>query len=341
MKNRQTKKLIFISLIISANMFSQITKLKVEPDKSNVEATIIYDSLSNINSKNAFQHIGQTIYLKENKLAKERGGYLSLLYCNPIFESYNNKLYKSIRPKDGSRYDVNDYEALKGKSFYVNRIIFNNNTEYSSDKKKFLLELIETESKDKVYLLTEEYINRFDDFITLGYFEKLKKLYIGKEYYYLNNRLPGSEEGGLNDIVNGLDRKDIPKGTKLKCVDVSLEDGQYNEIIVIFENPQFGKFFIYLYKLLTGHMKLETLEEHNARIAYNNKLIKKYGQQNSKLIIEGKVRIGFTKQMCIESWGEPEEINKTSGSYGVHEQWVYGNGNYLYFENGVLRTIQN
>ncbi|OJV45172.1 MAG: hypothetical protein BGO29_06155, partial [Bacteroidales bacterium 36-12] len=261
--------------------------------------------------------------------------------CNPIFEEYNNKPYKAIQPKDGSKYEVCDYEALKGKSFYVNRIILNNKSEYSWDKKKFLLELIETESKDKVYLLTKEYINHFDDFITLGYFEKLKKLYVGKEYYYLNNRLPGSEEGDLNDIVKGSDRKDIPKGTKWKCVDVSLEDGQYNEIIVILENPQFGKSFIYLYKLLTGHMKLETLEEHNDRIAYNNKLMKKYGQQNSKLIIEGKVRIGFTKQMCIESWGEPEEINKTSGSYGAHEQWVYGNGNYLYFENGILKTIQN
>ena len=70
-------------------------------------------------------------------------------------------------------------------------------------------------------------------------------------------------------------------------------------------------------------------------------LIKKYGHTNGTLISEGKVRIGMTKEMCRESWGEPEDINKTTSSYGTHEQWVYGYGSYLYFENGKLTTIQN
>ena len=45
--------------------------------------------------------------------------------------------------------------------------------------------------------------------------------------------------------------------------------------------------------------------------------------------------------MCLESWGKPDDINTTIGSYGTHEQWVYGNGYYLYFENGKLTNIQN
>ena len=49
----------------------------------------------------------------------------------------------------------------------------------------------------------------------------------------------------------------------------------------------------------------------------------------------------MTKNDCRLSWGKPENINKTSGNYGVHEQWVYGNHSYLYFENGILTTIQN
>jgi hypothetical protein len=27
-------------------------------------------------------------------------------------------------------------------------------------------------------------------------------------------------------------------------------------------------------------------------------------------------------------------------SFGVHEQWVYGSGNYLHFENGILTSLQ-
>lgn len=54
------------------------------------------------------------------------------------------------------------------------------------------------------------------------------------------------------------------------------------------------------------------------------------------------VRIGMSKQDVLDSsWGKPDHINTTTTRYGVHEQWVYGGGNYLYFENGILTSIQN
>jgi hypothetical protein len=90
--------------------------------------------------------------------------------------------------------------------------------------------------------------------------------------------------------------------------------------------------------------KKELQEKENAQkevAVHRMKLIKKYGKHYANIILEGSVQIGMTKQMCIESWGKPEDINTTIGSYGRHEQWVYGNGNYLYFENGILTTIQN
>jgi len=51
-------------------------------------------------------------------------------------------------------------------------------------------------------------------------------------------------------------------------------------------------------------------------------------------ILEGKVVIGFTEEMVLLSWGEPKKINKTS----YNEQWVY-DGQYLYFENGILKSF--
>ena len=54
------------------------------------------------------------------------------------------------------------------------------------------------------------------------------------------------------------------------------------------------------------------------------------------------VSVGMSSQNALDSsWGKPQKINRTTGSFGVHEQWVYGGGGYLYFENGILRTIQN
>lgn len=64
----------------------------------------------------------------------------------------------------------------------------------------------------------------------------------------------------------------------------------------------------------------------------------KFGQQYS--IKEQRIEIGMTPCMAIAAWGQPERINQSVGSYGVHEQWVYP-ANYLYFDDGVLKSFQS
>lgn len=48
----------------------------------------------------------------------------------------------------------------------------------------------------------------------------------------------------------------------------------------------------------------------------------------------------MTEEMATISLGMPNDVNRTVGSWGVHEQWVYDNI-YLYFENGKLSSYQN
>lgn len=60
----------------------------------------------------------------------------------------------------------------------------------------------------------------------------------------------------------------------------------------------------------------------------------------------GVVVIGMNKDEVIMSWGFPRDINKSVGSWGVHEQWVYRTYDYItlgyfYFENGVLTSWSN
>lgn len=69
--------------------------------------------------------------------------------------------------------------------------------------------------------------------------------------------------------------------------------------------------------------------------------IRKYGQQLGTLIAEGKVTLGMSREMCTLAWGEPFRNNRTIVAGTVHEQWVYGWHNYLYFENGKLVAIQD
>lgn len=53
-------------------------------------------------------------------------------------------------------------------------------------------------------------------------------------------------------------------------------------------------------------------------------------------------KIGMTDNEVINetSWGKPEDINKTTTVYGTSEQWVYSGYKYLYFDDGILTTIQ-
>ena len=53
------------------------------------------------------------------------------------------------------------------------------------------------------------------------------------------------------------------------------------------------------------------------------------------------VSVGMTAQDVLDSqWGRPTRVNTTHTSRGTREQWVYSQGNYLYFENGILRSVQ-
>jgi hypothetical protein len=53
------------------------------------------------------------------------------------------------------------------------------------------------------------------------------------------------------------------------------------------------------------------------------------------------VSIGMSKEEVLMSqWGKPERVNARTSTRGTTEQWVYGNGHYLYFdESGRLTSV--
>jgi hypothetical protein len=53
------------------------------------------------------------------------------------------------------------------------------------------------------------------------------------------------------------------------------------------------------------------------------------------------VSLGMTSErVLLSNWGRPQKVNRTTTAGGVHEQWVY-DGGYLYFQDGILTSIQN
>ncbi len=189
--------------------------------------------------------------------------------------------------------------------------------------------------------------------LVVGHLEKIKSLYVGKEFLLLDANDSYTKYNNLINPRTNEVRTGIKENTIWVCTDVLArhrhkEDGLINDnrspIVLIFENKTYGDVYCYLEQpfgmpdnsLICGRFMLKS--EYDKR---KNDLIKKYGQYNAKLILAGTVRIGMSKAMCKEAWGEPIRINTTTNKYGRSEQWVYGSDSYLYFENGKLTAIQN
>jgi hypothetical protein len=215
-------------------------------------------------------------------------------------------------------------------------------------------------------------------FIFVGYFEKLKQLYKNrifiaqkniKELVEINSGKPVSCSKGSEWTCVDVTLIEI-KGKILMIPVFVFKDSLNNEIVVGVKEKHEGlntsiSDFKDKEQMLTEKQKQE--EELNKQIAEEKKqkeqmaiqseknatsnaeakklrrenLIKKYGEKNGSMIADGRVAIGMSKQMCIDSWGKPQDINRTTGTYGVHEQWVYNLKSYLYFEGDILTTIQN
>ena len=67
---------------------------------------------------------------------------------------------------------------------------------------------------------------------------------------------------------------------------------------------------------------------------------KEWGRDICRLIADGEIVVGMTKDQVRASWGRPQSVNSTVSSSGTDEQWVYGVGQYVYFENGVMTMLQ-
>ncbi|WP_151839201.1 DUF4124 domain-containing protein [Acinetobacter ursingii] len=90
-------------------------------------------------------------------------------------------------------------------------------------------------------------------------------------------------------------------------------------------------------KELANKVRKAQSEEQSRKAAYE----RQQAEYDSRL----EPRIGMTSNQAERSkWGYPDTVNKTTTARGAHEQWVYRGAyksKYLYFENGLLTSIQD
>jgi hypothetical protein len=67
---------------------------------------------------------------------------------------------------------------------------------------------------------------------------------------------------------------------------------------------------------------------------------KNWPKDIKEAVINRKVELGMTAEQVTLAWGRPGRINRTVGSWGRHEQWVYGS-TYVYLENDRVTSFQD
>lgn len=95
------------------------------------------------------------------------------------------------------------------------------------------------------------------------------------------------------------------------------------------------------YQAANAYADVDDSELHSLMTTANEKIAAAAAAKAKAEARKQGVSIGMTKEQVLgSSWGRPQKINSTHNRYGTREQWVYGGGNYLYFEADRLTSIQ-
>lgn len=325
--------------------------------------------LERLTKEYLFPFIGQKIYVypmtdeyREN-YRKEYG-----ITISESSTKYRGKYYTIV---DIPKIIIEEYEGK-----YTVRNIY---LELVDEKGK----KIKTKNAETGLLKTNMYDfhERLGDFLCVGYYEKLKQIMVGN-WYMAKNTGPRSRPGNNQPTVTWghayqcVDIAVTQNGENYE-LDLFLQDINGNLILTAATTENLS----YLQEESVYKDSIRLVQEQAAEkarqdsimreserkyqeevarnIAINDSIkrvndsiqvvqrkatiLKKYGKYYGNLILQGKIVRGMTKEMCRESWGEPDDINVSIGSWGRHEQWVYGKiySSYLYFENGKLTAIQD
>lgn len=305
-----------ISILFALNAYSQITTISTK-EKEDFINTQKYDSLASLDIDNALLHKGQTLFLKGTSYAKENN-YYDIFFTKIIKEYITDTEPYIYKPIPGKREGeiVSSYSELVGRYYKVLSVELEKKAMYDTT---YWLQLLDDKNDTLYYHMTMG----LNDFVTLGYYEKMKQTFVGK-YFYSQGTL-------TRERVDSKETVEFPSKTKFKCIDIAVNIGEDQPIFAVLENEKYGKIKGEIFEGKTLRMFIS----ESARDEY----IKKYGAKFGNSVAKRSIEIGMNRNMVRDAWGNPDDINTTTGNYGTHEQWVYG-FRYIYFKNGIVTSTQ-
>ncbi len=201
---------------------------------------------------------------------------------------------------------------------------------------------LNSDSLDILFLKLNKYANEYRVYFNLENYKK-------EAAYYVNHPRVNDRSKNIDDIFREIDLQNEIRNKnwviKKRNDSISTLQKTINDSIEIIKQKQEYKRQIAVSVKQKKHEiksdKKYKLDTENKKSKRKESIINKYGLVNGEAILNHKVKIGWSKSMCISSWGKPRTINRTTTLYGIHEQYVYSMKKYLYFENNILTTIQD
>lgn len=340
--------LILCALLLSLPAFSQID---IRQKKAEVSLTCApYDSLVNIPVK-------PDILTKDFSTKEEAQAYADAQFGTII----GQKLFvipmtekKAAQIASWGRDDMakfrNKYYTIIGFNYIIEKSYVSGL--YGIEHVIYLLK-DEKGKSAKLDVLISSYD---DDLMIVGYYDKLKASHVGKTFIYSGTARGDLMADNLNKILRHTAKDvntgkviEIPIGSVWECTGLQLyDDGVTVQLYYTFKSKDGQEILARI-----SNRRKDIMEDIEQEYAFASCFIdaldheltvqvlsERYGMENADLIINKKVKEGMTQEMCLLSWGAPEDVNSTITNGVKYEQWVYSISSYLYFENGILTAIQ-
>ncbi len=317
-----------------------------------------YDSLRNFPGKDVQQLIGQVLYLKDNAAARGNNGY-GIFAKTADFDlgPYGRNVFRGVKSAIPLE-TVSDYGRMARHYFKVTNVVTRPEKSFTKAAVSHYLELQDMANGEKCYAVYEVSTPKlFRDFVVMGYFEKMGRLYTGRTFVYTGKEPSGNPAAyaGLQDMKGTGQRKDIEADTEWTCTDVAIQEGGDYQVIAVMENPVYGKVYTLVSDLQDtsdGNAKFKTYDDLRAdigraqqkeadRIRRNAARLQEatdqFGDAAAQMLVRGEVQKGMTKEMCRWALGDPASVATVTDHNGDKvEQWSYTSGRYLYFRNDKL-----
>lgn len=315
--------------LFAVNCKSQITIVTPQEKEKTIEVQE-YDSLESLNYKNAPLHLGQTLFIKGNRESKKSSGFFDYFYTKIISSDeyysprgetflYEPINYTSTILEKPTTIVLNNYTKFIGKYYTILSI----ETDSSIGKPDYWFKLIGDDNIPFYFKITTN--THSDDVVTVGHYEKMKQLLVNKEFYTQGNH--------VFEKIDIKEKVSVPSKTKFKCIDIGVNMGEDGPIFAILENENYGK-------IKGVIIKGQELDNFVSATKFDE-YVKKYGAKYGASVAVGAVVIGMRSIMVLDAVGHPKHINTTRTNNKVQEQWVFPGGIYLYFENDILKSIQD